>query len=502
LTHSRKLNSSWLSNLIAQTSGFLVFIVTAPFLIKLLGKDQFGALTLFVLLPQIVVQLDLGLSTAGARAVAMFNSQGKPDLINKIFWEILLAFIIVAAVLFVVFHFSAQHLFHLLQLDQIIGGQLIQFVNVISCWCLLALLNAGVSIPARAFERFRFLAVVQAVSAVMFWLGAFLLTLMGYGLVAILWWGAAVALFTLLILLFDARAYIAIKKNMFYGDEALLLPTFFKFGIGAFIAQASSLLTYHADKFLVAALVSPGAAGIYAACTNIASKLLILVAAIGAFVFPRAARLKAEGATDELKEVYVRATNACVLAAIVFGIPLIALSEPFLRLWLKTGYAQDYILVMMIMAIGYILAAFSVVASNISIGMGHSRTPAIFAIVGGAGTLLLCMLLAPKYGIIGAAASAAIGMSQAMIFNWLVARWFGNSYARDAVFLLLKVVFVGSILVGCFLPIRHLIDSWIELAFAGLFSSACVLLIWFVLGFFNNDERDYILRIFRKIRWS
>lgn len=502
MPHSRKLNSSWLSNLIAQTSGFLAFIVTAPFLIKLLGKDQFGALTLFVLLPQIVVQLDLGLSTAGARAVAMFNSQGKPDLINKIFWEILFTFVIVAAVLFFVFRFSAQHLFHLLQLDQIIGGQLIQFVNVISCWCLLALLNAGISIPARAFERFRFLAVIQAISAVTFWLGAFMLILVGYRLVVILWWGAAVALFTLLILVFDTRAYISLKKNISYEGDAWLLPTFFKFGIGAFVAQASSLVTYHADKFLVAALVSPGAAGIYTVCTNIANKLLILVAAIGAFVFPRAARLKTEDAIDELKEVYVRATNACVFAAIVFGIPIIALSEPFLRLWLKTGYAQDYIWVLMTMAIGYIFAAFSVVASNISIGMGHSRTPAIFAIVGGAGTLLLCMLLAPKYGIIGAAASAAIGMSQAMIFNWLVACWFGRSYARDAIFLILKAVFVGSVLVGCFLPINHLIDSWIELILAGLFISSCVLLTWFVLGFFNNDERDYILRILRKIRWS
>jgi len=502
LPDSRKLNSSWLSNLIAQTSGFLAFIVTAPFLIKLLGKDQFGALTLFVLLPQIVVQLDLGLSTAGARAVAMFNFQGKPDLVNRIFWEILFAFVIVAAALYVVFHFSAQHLFHLLQLDQIIGGQLIQFVNVISCWCLLALLNAGVSIPARAFERFRLLAVVQAISAITFWLGAFFLALMGYGLVVILWWGAAAAVFTLLILIFNTRAYITFKKNIFFEGDTWLLPGFFRFGLGAFVAQASSLLTYHADKFLVAALVSPGAAGIYAVCTNIANKLLILVAAIGAFVFPRAVRLKTEGATDELKEVYVRATNACVLAAIVFGIPIIALSEPFLRLWLKTEYAQDYIWVLMIMVIGYILAAFSVVASNVSIGMGHSRTPAIFAIIGGVGTLLLCMLLAPKYGIIGAAASAAIGMSQAIIFNWLVAHWFGRSYARDAVFLLLKAVFVGSILVGCFLFTNHLIDSWVELIIAGLFGSSCVLLIWFVLGFFSNDERDYILRILRKIRWS
>jgi O-antigen/teichoic acid export membrane protein len=502
MQRSRKLNSSWLANLVAQTSGFLVFIVTAPFLIKLLGKDQFGALTLFVLLPQIVVQLDLGLATAGVRAIAVFKAQGKAALINRIFWEILLAFVMVAVVLFVIFYFSAQHLFHLLQLDHIIGGQLVQFVTVISCWCLLALLNAGVSIPARAFERFRLLATVQAISATTFWLGAFLLTLMKNGLMVILWWGVAVALFTLLLLIVNTRANIFVAKNTFNKSNAWLLPDFFKFGFGAFVAQASSLLTYHADKFLVAALVSPGAAGIYAACTNIASKLLVLVAAIAAFVFPRAVRLKAEGATGELKDVYVRATNACVLSAIVFGIPLIALSEPFLRLWLKAEYTHDYIWVLMLMLVGYVLAAFSVVASNVSIGMGHSRTPAIFAIVGGVGTLGLCMLLAPKFGIIGAAASAAIGMSQAVVFNWLVARWFGNSYARDMVFLLLKAIFVGSFLIGSFVLVNDLIDSWIVLVFAGLFGSICVLLVWLACGFFSKDERDYFLQKWRKIRWS
>ncbi len=494
----KKLNSSWLANLIAQTSGFLVFIVTAPFLIKLLGKEQFGALTLVILLPQIAVQLDLGLTTAGARAFAIFKAQDKLENVNRIFWEVIFALILVAAVFCLIFYFIAQYLFHVLQLDQIVNTRLHQFVAAISFWCLLALLNAGVSVPARALERFKLLAVVQAISAVIFWLGAFLFAVAGTGLLVILWWGTAVAVFTMCILIFNIKdtiftSFVFFEKKTFYKSNTWLLPRFFKFGLGTFVAQASSLLTYHADKFLVAALVSPAAAGIYTACNMIASKLLVLVAAIAAFVFPRAVRLNVEGSMDELKEVYLRATNACVLAAIIFGIPIIVLAEPFLRLWLKADYDQEYILVMVLMSVGYIFASFSVVASNISIGMGHSKVPAIFAIVGGVGTILLCIILAPKYGIIGAAGSAAIGMSQAVLFNWMVSRQFGNAAAKEMILLLFKVILIGAILVITVLLLNPLISSWAELFLAGFLISMFVLLAWFILNILSKNRHDFFL---------
>ena len=494
----KKLNSSWLANLIAQTSGFLVFIVAAPFLIRLLGKEQFGALTLFILIPQIMVQLDLGLTTAGARAVAIFKAQDKSENVNRIFCEVLLALILVAVVFCLIFYSTAQYLFHALHLDQVVNRQVHQFIAAISCWCLLALLNAGVSVPARAFERFKLLAVIQAISAVVFWLGALLFSFAGYGLLVILWWGAAVAVFTLCILIFSIKdavfvSSIFFEKNTFLKKSQWLLPKFFKFGLGTFIAQASSLLTYHADKFLVAALVSPSAAGIYTACNMVASKLLVLVSAIAAFVFPRAVRLNVQGSTGELKEVYTHATNACVLAAIVIGIPIITFAEPFLRLWLKADYDQEYILVLGLMSIGYIFASFSVVASNVYIGGGHSRMPAIFAILGGAGTLLFCIILAPKYGIIGAAGSAAIGMSQAVIFNWMVSRQFGNAAATEMIFLLFKVILIGTILIVTTSLLNPLISSWPELFLAGFLMSIFVFFAWVALNIFSKNHDSLVL---------
>ena len=494
----KKLNSSWIANLIAQTSGFLVFIVVAPSLIKLLGKEQFGALALFILLPQIIVQLDLGLTTSAARAVAMFKAQNQLEKMSRVLCETILALFLVAIVFCFIFYLTAQYLFLALHLDHVISNQMHQFNAAISCWCSLALLNAGLTIPARAFERFKLLAIVQAISAVVFWLGALLFTFAGKGLLVILWWGSVVAIFTLCILIFnnkDAKftASNFFQKNTFLKKSQWLLPNFFKFGLGTFVAQASSLITYHADKFLVAALVSPSAAGIYTACNMIASKILVLVAAIAAFVFPRAVRLNVQGSTDELKEVYIHATNACVLAAIVFGIPLIVLAEPFLRLWLKADYNHEYILVIVLMAIGYIFASFSVVASNVSIGIGHSKMPAIFAILGGTGTLLLCIILAPKFGIIGAAGSAAIGMSQAVIFNWIVSRQFGSAAAKEMMILLLNVILIGAILITSILLFNPLISSWVKLFVAGGLISIFVVLVWLVINIFSKKQNNLVL---------
>jgi O-antigen/teichoic acid export membrane protein len=487
LQNFKKLNSSWLANLIAQTSGFLAFIIVSPLLINLLGKEQFGALALFILLPQIIVQLDLGLTTGAARAVAMFKAQNKLENVSRVLSETTFTLFLVAIVFCFIFYFTAPYLFHALHLDLVISNHVHQFIAAISCWCTLALINAGLSVPARAFERFKLLAIVQAISTVFFWLGALLFTYVGYGLLMILWWGSIVAILTLCILIFNNKeAKFTLTKFFhkitFIKKSQWLLPNFLKFGFGTFIAQASSLITYHADKFLVAALVSPSAAGIYTACNMIASKLLVLVTAIAAFVFPRAVRLNVQGSNDDLKEVYMHATNACVLAAIVFGIPIIVLADPFLHLWLKADYDQEYILVIVLMAIGYFFASFSVVASNVSIGKGHSKMPAIFAVLGGAGTLLLCIILAPKYGIVGAAGSAAIGMSQAVIFNWMVSRQFGSAVAKEMIFLLLKALLIGAILIATNLLFNPLISSWSELFVAAGIISIFVVLAWLVIN--------------------
>ena len=496
------LNSSWLANLFAQTSGFLAFLVATPFLIHLLGKAQFGALTLFTLMPQIASQLDFGLTTAGTRAIGQFNAQEKYSESVQIFWEVLGLLIGIGLLLGAVIYLFSESVVRQLQLKEVIKVDFNSMVFLLATWCLISLINAGLNMHIRALEKFKFIATMQALSASLLWLGALVLVYLGHGLLSILYWANVILITIALLTAIKTKTVIPITnlKNLNIDKfNFLVTKEFFRFGFGIFVSQAASLFTYNADKFIVSALVSPSAAGMYTACTSVANKSLLLVAAIAAFAFPRTVRLHTKGKSSELSLVYEQSSRASIMATMVFTTPVIGLAASFLGLWLGINVAADYVLVLMLLGLGYFFAAFSVVSSNVSIGLGDSKTPALFAFLGGLLTVLLSYSLTKKFGIHGSAFGMCLGAFQAVIFNWLVAKKLSVNQAKNSIKLFLFSTLIVLIFSLITYHLNYLITTWIVLILTACSISFLVLLFWFVSGFANKIEMNYALCLRKKL---
>ena len=67
--------SGAVANLAAQGIPFVVLIVVTPILLDELGRERYGALVLFNLVPQIAGQLDLGIVTAATRGFAQYSAR-------------------------------------------------------------------------------------------------------------------------------------------------------------------------------------------------------------------------------------------------------------------------------------------------------------------------------------------------------------------------------------------------------------------------------------------
>jgi O-antigen/teichoic acid export membrane protein len=281
--------------------------------------------------------------------------------------------------------------------------------------------------------------------------------------------------------------------------SGLLLRPFLPLGAGAFVAQASSLATYHADKLLVSALISPAAAGAYAICTSIANKILLVVAAGATFTFPRSARLHTEGDTSGIATTYARATRLSLLLAALMAVTLITIAPAFLGNWLGAKFASEYGLTLRLLALGYAIAASSVVASNVAVGIGEVFTPAVFAVLGGTITLSALVLLAPQYGASGAAGAALIGMTQALVFNDMLAKRLGPA-AREASWpLIWRMALIGvpvAIIGG---TAATFVDGWISLVLLGSATAGMLTLFW-LWTFGRVTERALVDRLILRIR--
>lgn len=146
-------------------------------------------------------------------------------------------------------------------------------------------------------------------------------------------------------------------------------------------------------------------------------------------------------------------------------------NQPLARLTVELGGAGFALLVA-----GYVLSATSVVAANITSGMGDSRTPAIFSVIGGVTTLVLCAALAYRFGALGAAAGALAGMSQSLIFCLLIGKRLGG---RSLVALgesLLFPVLASFVVGGCLYSVSHWAVGWVSLLGLGGMGAALILL--------------------------
>ena len=498
------------ANLLAQGVPFVLLLFVTPVLIRALGRETYGALILFNLLPQIAGQLDLGLVTAGTRAYAQFAARRQFADAKRVIWETLAILCAWGALLAVCLVVWQRQIAAVLRLDEALHGD--RLVFTIAAFAIpLALINGAALIPLRAVEQYGRAARIQIVAGLVYWSACTVAAIQGAPFAMLVLLGTVTIAVTSLVLFVsvarddrkrratddpaDAVADAAALDVVLVDElsptamrSALRLRPFLSLGAGTFVAQASSLATYHTDKLLVSALISPAAAGAYAICANIANKILLVVASGATYTFPRAARLHATGDHDAVVRTYVVTTRFVLMVAAAIAVPLIALAPAFLRTWIGADFADAYAPIMQLLVAGYAINASSVVASNVAIGIGQARLPALFALLGGATTIVAVVVLTPPMGAAGAALAAALGMSQALIFNAMVAAKLGPGALRASWFLMIRLVAVAIPVAIVTVWSSAWAVGWLSLLGIGILSAASFLVLW-LATFGRHDER-------------
>jgi len=501
-------STAWFANLLAQVLPFLTFLLVTPLLVTKLGGEAYGRLVILSLFPQILAQFDLGIATSSVRTMARVLDLRQRGVAQLVVRRILGASVTVGLLLAIVLFSMRTIIASLLGIDSATHEQPSQHDLEFACaalWVLTSFIGLPFSASLRSAGELRFLAVLQSFAGILYW--AFALVIVGLG--GLVWhvMASGVALAVAV-----GAAQVLALRNMFQAipDDGrgagenlptVLGPRAALLDFGAFFAQLTSLITYHADKMLIAAFVSPAAAGAYSICSNIAGKLLMFAGAVSAYSFPQAARYHAANARPLLRDLQDSGTRIVVAASLFFTVPAVALAEPFLRIWIGQSFAEQYAIALRLLLIGYLCATFSTVASNVANAIGRSDICAKFAALGGVMTLVACYVLVREFGVLGAAMAALIGMSQAVWFSQIVSRVVGDLPAR-------RWFFHGRLLIVALcagLPIYAVslsVSSWGALLAAGAVGVLLGIGLWIVFGFASREQLDLLSSAAKRISHS
>ncbi len=181
-----------------------------------------------------------------------------------------------------------------------------------------------------------------------------------------------------------------------------LLAEELNFGSRAIVGTVAERLQFRSDAFLVNLIVGVRATGIYSVTSGLAETLWYIPNALGTVMFSRAVDPKADA--GRIASVLTRTTLA---VAFVTAIPAFIFGPRLVRVVYGTQFADAGVALRLILP-GVV--AYSVVAilSRYIVGRGRPGLGTIILVTGLAMNIASNLVLIPRYGISGAAASSSI----------------------------------------------------------------------------------------------
>lgn len=479
----------------------LVALIATPWLIRELGAARYGVWALTVMLGGLIPTLDFGFGVAAVRDLA--RARNDSHVIERVCGELLSLAVVLGAFAWGMIVLGGSAITNALNFDQAVpADEAGQLMHLLGPWVAVAFLNGALSALPRAQEHFGALALVGSASSLALWIGATVLASLGTSLPSIMGFGLALQIMvcaSLVVLHWSIAKHWPMPVASFAA-----LGASWRFALASFTGSLSSLATYHADKALVSIFIGPAAAGLYTASSNVANKLLGLVASLAGVIYPRVSMLHADG-TDRLQvtRLYFVSSRSLMTLTCALAVVGTTLSERFIDLWLGANATPELILTFRLLILAYALTSTSVVASNVLSGRGNARRGAWFATLGGVMTVLAGLVLIPRFGLVGAGWAGVIGMSQAVVFDLWLAHELRSEHKKYAS--TLRRPWAGWFVAGLTSSliawaVQTVFSGWLGLMTAGGLGVLAFAATWFGAGFAAHEERQVAMRAFRFLK--
>jgi O-antigen/teichoic acid export membrane protein len=437
-----------------QAITMLVMLITTPYIIRRLGAEAYGVLTLINVLIGYLAFADMGMGKAATRFAADAHTRQDNDGEAAVVWtSLLIAFIPAGLSAALLATFAGPLVEHVLRLPE--------HLHYAATWALrLAALGfiartlAGVMMsPQLVRLRMDLIALVVAGTGVaQNCLVALALWLRGGLIIAVAVVTGMAVLMLAAHVTFSSRLLPQVSQPRV--RRALLKPLL-AFGGGLVLSTLAAMVLVNIEKLLLPRLASVTALAHYGVAYSIAGVLAMAPAAMQQALLPAFSRLYAAREPGSLKHLYTRALRGNLLWIGPAALLLCAGAKPFFTLWAGPEYGVESTLPFYILIVGLMFNVMASVPYTLVMAYGRSDLIARFH-VGELIPYVLCTgALTYRLGATGAALAWTLRVAvDAVLFAVAAHRISGfsfsplpvkrGSYAMAVALLLLPLAFIGK----------------------------------------------------------
>jgi O-antigen/teichoic acid export membrane protein len=422
LTSGRLLARNTVWNLFGNGAPMIVAVLCIPILIRGLGKERFGVLTLAWALIGYASLFDLGLGRALTQLVAKKLGAGEEREIPALAWtSLLLMLLLGVAGAGAVFLISPWLVGRGLNVPLALQRETLQAFRLLGFSLPFVITTAGLRGLLEAHQRFGLINALRIPMGLFTFAGPLLALPFSKSLVPVV--GTLVAG---RIAAWAAHLLLCLRVLPELGQsiawERSAAGPLLRFGGWMTVSNLVSALMVMIDRFLIGALVTMTAVAYYATPYEVVTKLWLIPGALVGVMFPAFSTSSAQD-RNRTALLFGRSVKCILLVLFPMVLLLIVLAQDGLRVWLGSEFAANSVHVVQWLAVGVFLNSLALVPSALVQGVGRPDLTAKLQVLELPAYLTALIWLTKKYGIEGAAIAWTGRVALDALILFIMARW-------------------------------------------------------------------------------
>ena len=396
-----------LLNFVGQAVPLLIGVITIPFIIRGLGTERFGLLSLAWVILGYFAIFDLGLGRATTKFVAEALGKDAEDQVPRLVWTA----VIVQAIFGIVGAFIWAGITPLL-VERILNIPPELVSEAKNTFYLLALSVPVILISSsfkgvlEASQRFDLVNAIKIPSNIL----TFVLPLIGLQLGFTL---PGIVALILTIRFGMLAAFVAINFRIIpelkrYSSSFSLFPCLFSFGIWVMVNSIVGPILRYLGPFLIGSLLTLAAVTYYTAPFEAVTRLWIIPTSLTMTLFPAFSALEGIKNKQKVSILFARSIKYILLVLGPFVIVICLFAREILQIWLGSDFALQSTRVLQILVFAVLINSLADIPSALLQGVGRPDLVAKFQLIELPVYIGIAWFMINNWGITGAAGAWAI----------------------------------------------------------------------------------------------
>jgi O-antigen/teichoic acid export membrane protein len=488
-------------NIAGQVIPLLVAVAAIPYVVRGLGPERFGILSVAWLVLGYFALLDFGLGRAATKFIAECLAQREFERMPGLLGTSLGLQILMGAgaglLLALLAPALAGRVFHV---PPLLEAEARNVFLILALSLPVVLATNGLRAALEAAQRFDLVNLLRVPASI----SVYVLPVVG------IWGGASLARIVLFML---ATRLLVVAAHL--GCCFLVMPglglrpcwsrdaltRLFRYGGWVTVSNLANPVLLYVDRFFIGSLLSLSLLGFYTVPFEAVTKLWIIPGSLASTLFPAFSALTARNDLSRVTRLYARSFKYLLLLLGPVVLLLVLFARDILTLWMGSAFARQTTTVLQILACGVFMNCFAHLPFGLLQSCGRPDLAAKVLLCELPLYLPLAWFLVAHWGIPGAAAGWTVRVAiEAVAFGFLVSKAFAldpHSFAEHGVVKsALGIIALAAVLAAAKLLFRGSLPA--QLAACGGFTVVYCGLVWSTI--LDHADRGQVEGMFAPVR--